>query len=216
LKKNFPYLKWKYMLLTVPIFLLLIASASITGVNATSVAKISVKPPSVNIQAVGQNVTIEVNVTNVQLLYGWDIQLTYNSTLLTYVGYTVIGPNQVCPSQHPNYTLTDVSVAGTIIHGCAFSGAEGALPFNGSGVMEWITFKGTMKGVSNLSFIEDETFLWDPNGNAITRNPCANGQITVLPEFPTAIAMSLVLIATLAAASLGKIVRSRKFKDVHS
>ena len=137
--KCLPYLRRKYILL---VLLLLTSSMAVTGVNANPTKPyISVNPTQATIQAVGENVTIKVNVTNVENLYGWDIRLTYNKTLLEYVGRTVVGPNQVAPPDPDKYTLTDVSELGTLILGCAFSEVKDALPFNGSGVMEWITFK---------------------------------------------------------------------------
>ena len=40
-----------------------------------------------------------------------------------------------------------------------------------------------------------------------------SGSVTVIPEFPTILIMPLLLITTLAAAFLGKMVWSRKRKD---
>lgn len=195
------------------LIVVLIASMVMFGASVSFAApgtQISVDPPVKEFigtspgDYLNTNFVIKVNVTNVLNLYGWDIRLTYNSTLLQYVGRTVVGPNQVAPSQPANYTLTDVSVPGTIILGCAFSEVKGALPFDGSGVLAWITFEGKMIGVSDLDFVEGVTFLWDPNGMMISRDLCVGGEIEVIPEFPAAILLPLLLILTLIAVFLGK------------
>ncbi|NIP52372.1 MAG: hypothetical protein GWO26_10405 [Phycisphaerae bacterium] len=141
-------------------------STAITGANADP-TYLYVDPTPEIISAPGENKTITIKVFNVTNLYGWDLQLTYNDTLLEKVDITVVGPNQVAPAQVGNYTLTDVSTPGKIIFGCGFSGVQGALPFNGSGVLVWITFEGKMVGLSNLTFVEEMTFLWDPDGVSI-------------------------------------------------
>jgi len=63
-------------MLYAPLFLLIIASIAITGVKADPAPYMFVDPPTAEISAVGQNITIKVNVTTVSNLYGYETQVS--------------------------------------------------------------------------------------------------------------------------------------------
>ena len=222
MRKHFPYLRWKYTLLHAPLFLLLIASTAITGVNASPPPYLSVEPPSAEISAPGQSVNITVVVHDVTDHYGCDFDLIYNDTLLEYqkAKTTAYGPGAVVNVDNGNplpsgaLTIVDVSVPGTVRLSFLFResydmdpvepGIQSPPSFNGTGVVAWITFKGLIEGVSPLNFDEVWTFIYDPTPAAQPRDPCVPGEIKVIPEFPTATLMPLLLILTLIAVFLGK------------
>ena len=158
----------------------------------------------------GTTFVIEVWVENVTGLYGWDARLNYNSTLLNMTSATEYGTNSAVGAEP--HTWTDVSVAGSARVGCAFSEAGGAVAFDGTGVLAFLTFQGNMLGISNLTFVEFLTLLYDSEGGFIPKDPSVGGEIEVIPEFPPSVAVTLLLIATLAAAFLGKTLWPRKRK----
>ena len=207
LVKHFP--QSRRAILCISLFLSLIVSTTITGVNA-QLPYVYVDPPSVQIQAVGQTVMVNVTVFNVTGLYGWDVRLNYNSTLLNMTSATEYGTNSAVGAEP--HTWTDVSVAGSARVGCAFSEAGGAVAFDGTGVLAFLTFQGNMLGISNLTFVEFLTLLYDSEGGFIPKDPSVGGEIEVIPEFPPSVAVTLLLIATLAAAFLGKTLWPRKRK----
>ena len=210
-------LRWKFML-HASLFLLLIASAGIMNVSA-QVPYLSVEPVSVEISAIGESVNVTVVVHNVTDFYGCDFWLTYNDTLLQYTGYYHRGPGAVIGSlPDAALTLTDISVAGTVKVSILFKEAYVPRPdsFNGSGVVAWVEFEGLAEGVSPLSFVEMWTFLYNSAPGVITRDPCVPGEIIVIPEFPTATLVLLLLIVTLVAVLLGKKVWSKRRKDIIS
>jgi len=211
LKKNFPYFKWKNILL-MPLFLLLITSMTTTSVKAQN-PYLSVNPPTATINAVGQTVTITVNVTEVaQGLSGFDIRIYYNQSIVSYTkyNYTVDGPGQVFP---PLGTGTrnfyDYSVAGDLYLSLTLSYPT-LVNATAGGTVVWITFQGLMEGISNLTFDDAWTFMFNYMGDPITTDPSNPGQITVIPEFPAAIATLLLLTTTLTATLLGKTIWSKK------
>jgi len=210
LKKNFPYLKWKNILF-MPLFLLLIASMTTTTVRAQN-PMLFIDPPTATIDAVGQKVTITVNVTQVTNVGGFDIRINYNQSILSYTknNYTVDGPGQLFPPLGTG-TRNFFDNSGT---GYVYLSLTMGYPtvMSGSGRVVWITFGGLMEGVSNLTFNPTFTKIFDSDGNPITQDPPGDGQITVIPEFPAAIATLLLLTTTLTATLLGKTVWSKKHR----
>ncbi len=100
-----------------------------------STATISVSPQSIT-AAIGQNFSINVNITNVLDLYGWELKLSWNQTLLDAVdaiegpflkagGSTFFSPRI---NNTAGYVLLDCTLVGYI------------LGVNGSGILATITF----------------------------------------------------------------------------
>jgi len=211
LKKNSPYLRWKNILL-MPLFLLLIASMTTTSVKANPL-DLFIDPPTATINAVGQKVTVTVNVTAVSGCSGFDIRIYYNQSILSYTvgNYTVDGPGQVFPTTGVRY-FTDASIPGDLYLVLALSQSPPNLINTTGGIVVWITFQGLMEGVSNLTFNTGVTgtFVYDSIGNPMTIDNLYPGQITVIPEFPAAIATLLLLTTTLTATLLGKTIWSKK------
>jgi len=189
---------------------LLIASMTTTTVRAEPAPMLFIDPPTATINAVGQKVTITVNVTQVTDVSGFDIRINYNQSILSYTvgNYTVDGPGQVFPPLGTG-TRNFFDNSGT---GYVYLSLILGYPtvMSGSGRVVWITFGGLMEGVSNLTFNTAYTKIFDYYGDPITQDPPVGGQITVIPEFPPAIATLLLLTTTLAATLLGKTIWSKK------
>jgi hypothetical protein len=73
--------------------LLLIASIFMVGIPRASASgtKIELNPMEIIVSASGQNFTVDVNVTDVTGLNGFEFQLDYNTTLLDAL-YVTPGP----------------------------------------------------------------------------------------------------------------------------
>jgi len=191
------------------VLVLLIASMAIGGVNA-QLPSVYVEPSSVTISAIGETATVEVKVANVSDLYGYDLWVGYNSSMLEMTGTSVTGSGQVVPSSPSQYSFFDVSVPGTVRIAVGFLSVLGAPSFNGTGTLLWITFNGTAEGISIADVVDDQIALYDPDALPIEIQAPEDGEIIVIPEFSTVLAVSLMLIAGLVAVYLGKTVRSKK------
>jgi len=192
-------------------------STAITEVSAAPGPKIYVDPVSATISALGENTTVTIKCENVVNYYGADFWLRYNGSVVDPVEVTVDGPGQVAPPPGPQRALSVSIVSNTVRFSCMFVYAEGAADFDGNGTVAWITFEGITEGNSTLNFDLAWTAMYEinygttpPTLSEMTIDPPEDGEIIVIPEFPAVMVVTLLLIATLAAASLGKIVWSRK------
>lgn len=219
--RSFLCSRWR-SILYVSLFLLLTASLTTTHVSASPGPYVSVYPPSALVSLPGANSSVEVVVHNVSDCYGVDFWINYNSTLLSKLGLVDVHgpfdsgnpPIRPDPVTYPGgYVLTDISIPGTVRVSLTFVGALGAPSFNGTGTVCAITFQGDALGVSNLTFYEPTTKIWDPEGSGQPRDPSVNGEIEVIPEFPGAIITPVLMIATLAAALMAKMKWSRKRRE---
>jgi len=185
---------------------MLFLNAFMTHANAAE-TNVTVDPPSVQIDQIGENATITVKATNVTDLFTWQIRLYFNSTILNCTsesawlptGHVFDGKTII-----PVAAVIDSDENGTYIdYGCTlmFLGDE----FTGNGTLCQINFTGMAEGSSALTFgpMPATTFLLDVDGQDITFDVTA-GEIIVIPEFPTLAIMSLLMILTLAAAMIAK------------
>ena len=183
---------------------------------------ISVEPAMALILEIGQTVTVNITITNITDCAGYMFKLDYNSSILEVVPKSTFPyhnvtldtdpANPLTPSQMAPFPAgrldTDRSVLGSIKFSTVW--LVGVPTYNGSGVAAQITFNGTMVGISTLIFDQTSTRATDYWGDDILFATFNDGEIEVIPEFPVAIIMPLLLTATLAVAFLAKIVLSRK------
>ena len=210
--KSFLHMRWRNIFYA-PLFILLIVSMTITGVSANP-THVYVDPPTVTIEALGENATIAINVSQVSNVHVYEFWLNYDTTLLDALEVT-IGP--VAPGLvylQPRDPATDewkpiydeeglVKVVVTLLDPSTFTD---------SGTLAYITFNGTAAGTSVLELIDEHTNLYNPDLDTIPSSP-VDGEIVVIPEFPAILVTPLLLIATLAAALLRKKFWSRKRRD---
>lgn len=133
--------------LTATILILSIATASIG--RASPETKISIVP-STSTAPVDETFTIDVTVTDVTNLYGWEVEISFNNKILEVVNATegpfleTAGYETFWPP--PNLDNTE----GAVTCGALFN-----LPFppngaNGSGILATITFKAIGQGLTTL------------------------------------------------------------------
>jgi len=89
----------------------------------------------------GTEFTLQLKVDNVQQLYGYDVAIDYNATLLELVSTSVTGTGQVVPTSTSQYSFLESNSPGKVRAAVGFFSTLGAPSFNGSGTLEWMTFK---------------------------------------------------------------------------
>jgi len=172
------------IVLTALLLGMLTLALNIQQVKAESLPLISVNPQAYT-APLGVNFTIRIDVTNVTDLYGYDIWLEYNSSILNHTAVTVDGPGQVAPTNPAQRVTVDKSVPGTIKHSCAFIYAMGAPSFNGSGTLAWITFNAIGLGKSALQFDTYWTQLFNSTAEVIPS--MLDGSVTVITVVQTSV-----------------------------
>ena len=202
--------------LFVPLILLLIVSTTLVSVSPVSAKpdpKVSLNPLDYTAPAPGHNFTIDVTVTGVADLKGFEFKLWYNTSLLDA---TLVSPSEVTElattwqPRDENHTFhwdAPPTINDTI--GRVWIFGWGFPPFDGDGVLVTINFTAT--DVGNCILHINQTALYDHLFSQIPHET-VDGSVTVIPEFPGFVVAPLLLIATLAAAFLGKMVWSRKRK----
>jgi len=142
--------------------LIILSSCSIlalTNVSAESLPRVYVDPQFSIVSAPGESVVVEVKVANVSDLYGYDLWVGYNSSIIEHVDITVDGPGQVAPIDPDRRDIIDKSELGMINYSVGF--ANETPTFGGIGTLAWITFRGTMTGDTTLHLDPTWTKLYD-------------------------------------------------------
>jgi len=131
------------------------------GAEPSSTPALVYVDPEVSVGAVGQNFTINVKISNVTDLYGWEFKLGWNTTILDFVE-VYEGPflKNVADTF---FTFKVNSTAGYMIADCTLLGmVPGA---SGEGTLATVTFYVKSKGDSVLDLFD--TILIDSNEQMI-------------------------------------------------
>jgi hypothetical protein len=177
--------------------------------------------PQTSLAFVNETFTINVTVTGVQNLYGIDMTLDWNSSILTVINLNVrlgevdgvlLNPISIVEntSQRGKYLLAGMSL-------------PPAPSFNGSGNIARITFNVTNEGNSKLD-LEAELYDYpppdrDPRISMSIDHTTVDGVFNiVVPEFPNiAILMILMALMVLAVAfsKINRTTHSRTCPSTH-
>jgi hypothetical protein len=188
-----------------PAFILaIILACIIVGQVRAQQATISVVPASYTVPTVGTSFTVNVTVQNVEDLYGWALQLYYpnsvlNGTSVTEGAFLKTGGYQtvfIDVNFTDNYNAT-YGVANLL---CTREG--NVLGASGSGTLTTITFKSISTGGPQTLHLAD-IGLSNSNLGAIPFSQ-VDGEVTVVPEFPTILILPLFVALTMAAVVLRK------------
>jgi len=197
------------------LFVLLVFFNGATSVNAQETI-VYIDPPSLLIPQVGETFSINVSITNVTNLFGYDFILWYNTTMMDCLSVEWPASHFLTPTLEPtnifkvktiednfNETTGAVRVVTTLI--------DGEPPKNGSGALVTITFNTTTTdGPSPLKLYWPgfvyPVKLSDPNGNPIPCNATV-GEVTVIPEFSS---LSLIFLLNIATLTITFLKRRRK------
>lgn len=169
---------------------------------------------------VGDTLTVNIKISNVQNLFGIDLTLNWNTAVLRFVTTTShLGveshPDGVLheTSSYPIDVLDDTPSQSTgEYHLMATSQGSSTPSFSGSGTIVTVTFSVTSAGPTGLSL---ESELSDKaasggNANLIDHTDTVDTVNGVIPEFPTTTTIAiLITIATAAIALSTKLIKNR-------
>ena len=132
--------------------------------------------------AVGAMTTVDIRIENVNGLYGAEVHLTFDPSLLEVVDADV-GMNgvQIEPGTFPNPYFTAQNAVDQDAGKIDFAVSQGPndFPVNGSGVLATVTFKGKAAGTRTVSFAN--ALLSDQSGGQISAST-QDGTITITEE----------------------------------
>jgi hypothetical protein len=187
---------------------LILASVVITVARAQQ-AIVEVVPTSYTVPSVGLTFNVNVTIQNVKNLTGYGFELYYPNDILN--GTSVVEGPFLKAGGAPtmfgvaNFTDDYNTTCGLVN---VFDLRTDDTSANGSGTLVTITFKSTSTGgpgTLNLADVE----LSDPNTLHISFTT-ADGEVTVVPEFPLALLLTLLMALTLVALALGKKIRNHR------
>ena len=179
---------------------------TVSSVSSASAQTTTVKVQPSNSQPnVGATITVDITITNVQNLFGVDMELSWDPTVLkvlsatsflgveSHSGGVLHGTIGIAENQLTQQTY---NLAGT---------SEGAATpaFSGNGKIATLTFSVLRSGQSPLTLITelaDKPASSDDTSQSINHTDVSGSINTIVPEFPTVIGLIVLLI--LASASL--------------
>lgn len=132
----------------------------VASVNAAPAEPVVTVNPKISVTAPGESFEINVTVSDVSDLYGWQFNITFNSAVLNCTGVE-IGPFlQQAGTVFPLPPTIDNDA------GFAFFGASLLPPYppegaSGSGALTTATFVVKTEGESTLHFFESKLNLWN-------------------------------------------------------
>lgn len=195
------------------LIIFLLMPMGIIRIGDAASASLFLEPSSQTVGAIGDYFTVNVSIDGVSNLYGYQLNLFYNSTLLNGTGVSEgpflneSGGNQpffelVSFTDNYNSTYGIVSVACTL---------QGNAPgVTGGGVLLTVQFKSLSQGNSVPLYLADVK-LSDPNASPISYY-LSGGTVTVIPEFTSSIAVLTLIAASIFAILVGKWA-TRKVKN---
>jgi hypothetical protein len=156
-----------FLLFCTPIQIQVLADATVVSLN----------PPSNRVWGAGAVFSVDVIVSNVVNLYGWQFTLYYDSSLLNGTSITEgpflksVGNTYFPNSLNDNYNATH----GRVTAACSLLGNISGV--SGNGVLATVTFMA--KAVGSCLLVFSNTRLGDPQGVAIGHD-VSNGAVEVV------------------------------------
>ena len=206
-----PQLKTAKTILTILIATLLTLCLLQTAFpQSSSNTKVAINPATTN-ALLGETITINITLSNVQNLYGLDVTLLWNPSALKIQNVNIRlgvesyadGVLHEAPSADIFVQENNADQENGEYHLVATSVAP-ASSFSGSGTIASITFNVTDIGHSEL-ILTTELGDYNPSGSNLIDHTDVNGSVdSVIPEFPSATAISLVLILVITTIVLSK------------
>lgn len=128
-------------------------------------AKVSFDPTQVNELATGEEFTVDVTIADISDLYGWQINVTFNPTVLNVVKIGE-GPllKTVAKTMMPK---TIDNTHGFVMAAAAFVPPNPPAGASGSGILANITFSVMSSGGSTLHFDETLTYFRTLQGESV-------------------------------------------------
>ena len=156
--------------------------------------KVYVNPSLAVVSAVGESLCLNVSITGVTDLYGWQFTLYYNNTLLNC---TEVSEGSFLRSNDETFMVAHIENNHNSTHGqlqayCFLLTGPGGTGVNGTGLLAALNFTAKVEGgpyVLNLC----NTILSNSNGEPIPHQT-VDGAVTVIPEFPSMFLILLLIV----------------------
>ena len=180
-------------------------SAQLVSAQSTTV-KVE---PSTTTPVVGETLTVNITISNVQNLFGVDVTLRWNTSALKVLSNdSLLGveshPNGVL---HENVEIAFASASQQIGEYTLVATSTGsAQGFSGSGIIASLTFNVTDLGRSTLELeteLADKPPAGDPS-NFIDHNDVSSTINVAIPEFPTLPALVALIVFATGALAIAK------------
>jgi hypothetical protein len=194
---------------------LLISIVSVNALQVVSAQGVAVKAESSAIQPkVGDTFTVNIKLSNAQDIYGLDVTLDWNPSVLKAINVTLM----LGVESHPQGVLHESSTYSIEVedntltsgqyHLLATSTGSSTPSFSGSGTIATIQFNVTNIGETGLSLAAELSKR--PSGeqvSLITPSTSVDSVTVVVPEFP-----AVALVAFLAIAATGTVLAASKLR----
>lgn len=205
----------------ITMMLITFAMALTPPAKAADGTVVSVLPALVDIAAVDSNQTVDINITDVTNLFGYEMKIWYLKTIVNVTTGGAVRPTGhflepiVDPANYfqakwqYNYNYNDTH--GMLWLSFALLAPETAR--NGSGILVRITFKGIAVG-STPVVINFPGFAYPAkiSDNTAAAIPCTatDATINVIPEFLIALLLPIFAVTSLIAVSIAKLRKRRQ------
>lgn len=203
--------------LPVKMFLAILLAILLTSVhpaNAQGLPKIVVID-HLTVNSVGQtfNASIYLNLTagtNVTNLKGWEIKMSYNTTLLDCLSAQLLPGHPLEGLSIMNPAPTIDETAGTVLYMCITVQMNDCVNVTTTKPLCNILFNGTAAGTSPLTLIglntTGGTYMINKDGLKISFE-AVSGDVTVIPEF----ALPLLITLFVATATIACVARKKRW-----
>lgn len=172
----------------------------------------SVSPQAIN-ALLGETITLNITISNVQNLYGVDVTLFWDPSVLTFQNVNL----HLGVESHPGGVLHETTSAEIFVQNNSMNQENGeyhlvatsvapAQSFSGSGNIATLSFNVTDVGHSDL-ILMSELGDYNPSGSNLIDHKDVDGSVdSVIPEFPSAIVIGIIVVLVTAAAIVYKSV----------
>jgi hypothetical protein len=189
------------------VILTLFTACLASRVLATTADSVNVISSATTV-GLGQTVTVNVTITNVGApgIYGYQLQLTYNNTLLNATSAAIPTDHMLKPTNPANIFTVDPGTInqteGRVTFAVTMLGTEAGK--TGSGTLATVTFTGLLLGTSTVDLPQAELIVVDVDTQPITGYTINPTTLQVIPEFAIAVLMAALVVTSAVTIALRK------------
>ncbi len=194
--------------------MLICALLAISSVNAAFAQSTVVKAVASSSQPkIGDTLTVNITISNVQNLFGVDVELTWDKNVLSMISATSL----LGVESHPEGVLHETGTDTLLVAADSVSQEAGqytltatstgsASAFSGSGTIATLKFNVTGTGATELSMTSElsDKPASGQNSNFIVHTDTADAVDAVVPEFPSILLVGFLIVAATAALIVTK------------
>jgi hypothetical protein len=189
------------------VILTLFTACFASRVLATTADSVNVVSSATTV-GLGQTVTVNVTITNVGApgIYGYQLQLTYNNTLLNATSAAIPSDHMLKPATPSNIFTVDPGTInqseGHVTFAVTMLGTEAGK--TGSGTLVTVTFTGLLLGTSTVDLPQAELIVVDVDTAEISGYTINPTTLQVVPEFTIAVLMAALVVTSAVTVALRK------------